>query len=725
MAAEYLSKSFHAGSGLIASIVALYACVMLIEVIRRIRLAERDLAIGWTLHGALSIGSGLWAAHFLGLFSLDLPIEVGYDKTLTVLSWLPSVLSIAVILSFMGRPHLPAHWRIVGGLVWAVGVSLTLYLGIASMGIHTGIDWDARILLVVGLPALAVMALGSVMIRRTLDGGVPITAARRLLLATPCAIGVRGVQYAALASANFPFEAQSLSSGQLSGDAMVGLVTGAIVLLFVSTQMAILLDQRMRQQHDRLTHTLQDAHHELQDSAHRDTLTRLLNRQGVERHLHQLLSAASSMPHDLVLMFINLDGFKMVNQSLGHGQGDALLKQAAQRLGDLIRRDDLVARVAADEFVMLFQGQIDRGNASNLARRVDQALSLPFLLDKHEITLSSSIGIMLHPPTGTSSPELAPGDVPLDACTLIRRAETAMRHAKAAGGGVQCFYEAGMTTSNTEELDLQRDLRQAIDRHELMLFYQPKRHARSGQCSGAEALLRWKHGTRGMISPGVFIPLAERFGLISTLGAWVITEACRQIRAWQDEGIELQVAVNLSVHQLRQPDLADRIRDTIEQHGIEARLLIFEITESVAMDNVQASLKVFERLAAIGVQLSIDDFGTGYSSLSYLSKLPASQLKIDRSFVMELEDSHHAQAIVEAVVRLAHALRLKVVAEGVETETQHQALLALGCDELQGFLFARPMPPEELSILLHPQPQPSAVRPVQARNSDSDFAVLH
>ncbi|HET6789595.1 MAG TPA: EAL domain-containing protein, partial [Aquabacterium sp.] len=296
---------------------------------------------------------------------------------------------------------------------------------------------------------------------------------------------------------------------------------------------------------------------------------------------------------------------------------------------------------------------------------------------------------------------------------------------KAAGGGVQCFYEAGMTTSNTEELDLQRDLRQAIDRHELMLFYQPKRHARSGQCSGAEALLRWKHGTRGMISPGVFIPLAERFGLISALGAWVITEACRQIRAWQDEGIELQVAVNLSVHQLRQPDLADRIRDTIEQHGIEARLLIFEITESVAMDNVQASLKVFERLAAIGVQLSIDDFGTGYSSLSYLSKLPASQLKIDRSFVMELEDSAHAQAIVEAVVRLAHALRLKVVAEGVETETQHQALLALGCDELQGFLFARPMPPEELSVLLHPQPHPPSASLVQACTSDSDFAVLH
>ncbi|HET6788513.1 MAG TPA: MHYT domain-containing protein, partial [Aquabacterium sp.] len=181
MAAEYLSKSFHAGSGLIASIVALYACVMLIEVIRRIRLAERDLAIGWTLHGALSIGSGLWAAHFLGLFSLDLPIEVGYDKTLTVLSWLPSVLSIAVILSFMGRPHQPAHWRIVGGLVWAVGVSLTLYLGIASMGIHTGIDWDAGILLGVGLPALAVLVLGSVMIRRTLDGGIPVTPVRLLM----------------------------------------------------------------------------------------------------------------------------------------------------------------------------------------------------------------------------------------------------------------------------------------------------------------------------------------------------------------------------------------------------------------------------------------------------------------------------------------------------------------------------------------------------------------
>jgi EAL domain-containing protein (putative c-di-GMP-specific phosphodiesterase class I)/GGDEF domain-containing protein len=359
--------------------------------------------------------------------------------------------------------------------------------------------------------------------------------------------------------------------------------------------------------------------------------------------------------------------------------GDALLQQAAMRLKKLVRHDDLLARAAGDEFLVMLRGTQDKEAARQLAQRIGESLNQPFVMEGHELVLSCSIGVALYPQDGPAN-------------LLMAHAAAAMQAVKRAGGASHCFFEPGMLEGCAGQIDLQRDLRQAIAENQLMLYYQPKLYARTGQVSGAEALLRWKHPVRGMVSPGEFIPVAERFGLIGALGNWVIEEACLQIRTWLDQGLRMPVAINLSVHQLRQPDLEARIRCALSDHRIDPGLLICEITESVAMENTQASMRVFEQLAAIGVRLSIDDFGTGYSSLSYLRKLPASQLKIDRSFVQDLDKSSDARAIVEAVVRLAHALDLAVVAEGVETRAQQDILLELGCDELQGFLLARPMP---------------------------------
>ena len=255
-----------------------------------------------------------------------------------------------------------------------------------------------------------------------------------------------------------------------------------------------------------------------------------------------------------------------------------------------------------------------------------------------------------------------------------------------------------MVSGAREQTDLLRDLRLALAKGQLELYYQPKIHAPSGEITGAEALMRWHHPQRGMVSPTVFIPIAERYGLIHSLGNWVIEEACRQARIWRDEGLRMRVAINLSVHQLRQPDLAERIAGALTRNQIKPNLLTCEITESVAMEDAQNTMKIFESLAAVGVHISIDDFGTGYSSLAYLRKLPAEELKIDRSFVLDLESSADARAVVDAVVKLAQALGLKVVAEGVETEAQNQILRSLGCDELQGFLFAKPMSAKALAV---------------------------
>jgi EAL domain-containing protein (putative c-di-GMP-specific phosphodiesterase class I) len=339
----------------------------------------------------------------------------------------------------------------------------------------------------------------------------------------------------------------------------------------------------------------------------------------------------------------------------------------------------VLCRSDTGEYLLMCRGLSEEHAVAQLAQRLGEVIQEPCLIQDHDIVLSSSIGIACYPAS-------------TNADQLLSHAQDAMLTARKAGGGVYCFYERGMDRVGLEQIAMQRDLRHAIARGELALHFQPKLRVDDKALAGVEALLRWTHPERGSVSPAVFIPVAERFGLIGELGLWVLEEACRHIRLWHEAGLNIPVAVNLSAHQLRQPDLELRVRDVLKRHRVPPRMLILEITESATMDDIEASLRVFDMLADIGVQLSIDDFGTGYSSLSYLRRLPARQLKIDRSFVRDLAGSFDAQAIVEAVVRLSHALGLKVVAEGVETEAQARILARLQCDELQGFLFAKPMP---------------------------------
>ncbi len=298
--------------------------------------------------------------------------------------------------------------------------------------------------------------------------------------------------------------------------------------------------------------------------------------------------------------------------------------------------------------------------------------------------VSASIGIVLHPRDGALS-------------TAMAHAEAASREAKRNGGATFAFFETRMLGDAREQIELLRDLRQAVSRQQLELYYQPKVHAPTGEITGAGALLRWHHPQRGMVSPAQFVPLAERHGLIGTLGQWVIEEACRQTRAWRDQGLRMRVAINLSVHQLRQPDLAERIAAALQRHQVHPQRLTCEITESAAMEDAEGTHAIFERLAAVGVHLSVDDFGTGYCNFAMLRKLPAEELKIDRSFVLDLESSADARAVVDAVVKLAQALGRRVVAEGVESEGQAQVLRALGCDVLQGYLYAKPMSAKALA----------------------------
>jgi diguanylate cyclase (GGDEF)-like protein len=448
---------------------------------------------------------------------------------------------------------------------------------------------------------------------------------------------------------------------------------------------------------------LQSANEELRKRSFLDPLTGLPNRVQLENRLAKLVlrsdneeeqgqdeHGAEHKSTSIAVLIADLDGFKPVNDAFGHAIGDLVLKEAGSRLRRLARTTDMVARLGGDEFVLLMEDVRTHTDCAQLADRLVKALAQPFDVGAQQIEISCSVGVVIYPDQGPGS-------------KLLHSADSAMHAAKRAGGNGYALFEPKMEDSAMDQLGLHRDLRNAVELGQLQLYYQPKVGVTDGRVKGMEALLRWDHPERGIIGPEVFIPLAERFGLINGLGNWVINEVCRQMLAWSREGMRMSVAINLSMHQLRQDDLVDNIRRALKRHEVEPSQLMCELTESVAMNDIEATQSFFRKLAAIGVRLSIDDFGTGYSSLSYLRQLPARQLKIDRSFISDLETNSDACAIVKAVINLAHVLDLSVVAEGVETEGQRKILEDLKCDELQGFFFSRPMLEDKMIIWVDKQ----------------------
>jgi diguanylate cyclase len=416
---------------------------------------------------------------------------------------------------------------------------------------------------------------------------------------------------------------------------------------------------------------------------HTDALTGLPNRSALQAALDKASAVCDRDRSQLALMTINLDGFKSINATYGHAVGDQLLRQAASRIRRLVHERDRLARIGGDEFVLLLTERTAREMLLRLSEQITQNMARPYRLGSKEVTLSCSVGVALYPDHGAAD-------------MLLARSDAAMQAAKRSGGSRTNFYSATMETDLAENFELLRDFRQALDSDALTLVFQPKIDAASGQITAAEALLRWRDPQRGEVSPAVFVALAERFGLVARVGDWVIENACRQARTWADQGLNMRVAINLSAQHLRQPELAQHIREALARHKIDPMRLTCEITETLAMENTLATQTTLTQLGELGVHLSIDDFGTGYSSLSYLRKLPASEIKIDRSFVTDLERSADARAVVDAVIKLAHALGKRVVAEGVETLRQRRILTEMGCDELQGYLFAHPMAPADL-----------------------------
>lgn len=656
------------------------------QIVPRLRVSGATLRRSWLMAGASSTGIGLWCAMLCGISAVTDSVDYPTPGVLASLAALPAcVAGMALVLLAARAKRSERKFAGAAGSVAAlIGTAGTwaFSLGIALPGRDP-----------IGFALLLVALVGGTWMLVQISA---LRHRRRDRSAAPSLTGRDLLEAAGLAAALLPTVLTlSMTLARASGHALVPepprfgpeLMTAMLTAMMLAlVQSVLVLERRLSDKHRALSRQLDSVSQTLAQQPLSDALTGLPSRAGFEQALQ--VAGAQAQQHNgrVAVLIIGLDGFKTINGSFGHADGDITLKAYARRLTESLAQcatlratgPHQVARIGGDEFAVLMKAGVSKREVAKAADKLLGYIAQPVQCGDREVTLTCSIGVSLFPDHGR-----------IDA--LMHQADAAMHAAKETGGATYMFFDSRMREDARERIELLRDLRKAIEQHQLELFFQPKIDAQSEQVTAAEALLRWQHPTRGNVSPEIFIPLAERYGLIVSLGNWVIEEACRQARVWRDAGLRMRVAINLSSYQMRQDDLVDRITSTLKTYGIKPERLTCEITESVAMEDTKVTQMTFERLGRAGIHLSIDDFGTGYSSLAYLRKLPASEIKIDRSFVMDLETSREAQEIVEAVIRLAHALKLKVVAEGVETPAQRNFLTEKGCHEMQGYLFARPM----------------------------------
>ena len=440
---------------------------------------------------------------------------------------------------------------------------------------------------------------------------------------------------------------------------------------------------------NRLLEQLEESKRLERHLAYHDALTILPNRHLLHDRLQQALAQSKRSGKLAALLFLDLDGFKRINDTLGHGIGDLLLKSVAKRLKTTVRQVDTVARLGGDEFTIVLLEINHAQDAKDVAQKILKVISQPYKIEEHELFVTASVGISIYPDDGS------------DIESLIRKADIAMYRAKGQGKNNYQVYNLSMDAKFFERLTLENSLRKAVENEELVAYYQPQVDLRTGEITGVEALVRWQHQKFGLVPPDKFIPLAEETGVILEIDEWMMKTACRQIKNWEREGIaNIRVAVNLSTRQFRQKNLTEKVAQILNDSAVQPENLCLEITENEVMHNIETTVEILQALKKMGVLLSLDDFGTGYSSLSYLKRFPIDILKIDRTFVNGIPSDRDDTAISTAIVVLAHSMELKVIAEGVEKSEQIAFLQSLQCDEIQGFYFSRPLNAETVTDLL-------------------------
>ncbi|SDR24864.1 diguanylate cyclase/phosphodiesterase [Paraburkholderia fungorum] len=677
----------------ISFVVATLASFTALDLTGRIfSLTSTYLRLAWRLGGAMALGVGIWSMHFIAMLAFSLPIPLGYDFSTTACS-----LALAVGASFLAL-HITTQMRLTlghllaGGVLMGIAIAGMHYTGMAAMQMTPGIAYQPA--WVAGSIAIAIGASTAAlwMARILSNDDERHVMRKRVGAALVMGVAISGMHYSGMAAAQFLPDA---ICGAAKGVNTTWLATAVILSTF-----AILIVTLMLSRFDARTTFLVSAVSKLNGQIVRlatlDTLTGLPNRttltERIERAIHQARRQRSSF----AILFMDLDGFKTINDSLGHSAGDQVLSAFAQRLQQCVRMSDTVARLGGDEFVVLSENIGSREDAARLAEGVLDRMRRGRWTDTQPLQVMPSIGIALYPQDGDSV-EL-----------LLKHADAAMYEAKRAGRSTYRFFERSMNEAATRTLQIQNALHDALTAGHFSLHFQPKFHGGSDSLAGAEALIRLNHPQLGALTPLEFIPLAERSGQIVQIGYWVVRETCRRIRGWIEEGLPaVKVAINLSPRQLLQPDLVANMLEIVRAEGVECTQIMFEITETVAMHDAPKTIEMIREFQDSGFEIAIDDFGTGYSSLAYLQRFRVKQLKIDRFFTNGLDEhGPEGSAIVSAIIALAHSLEMDVVAEGVETESQLDKLKSMMCDEMQGFLLGKPVSAEDFGAMLKGRLEP-------------------
>ncbi len=639
------------------------------------------------LLSSLALGFGLWTMNFVQVLSIEIPGQPSLGFSWPALTFAIAASACACALLFIACREPDTAGMTGSAFALAVGIEATHCAAFDEMPgelvMHEGLFWVFGSFL---LAFAAFLAALWVWLKLRRDRSWKARGARALT-ALVAALSIIAANAHTLAQSRWLF---GVCCENLASKGLLMITVAALggAVLAVAQVTAISSDA-LREQAERNARELEEVHARLQYLAAHDSLTGLPNRQRFKDRLIKSIADTERHGRAIAIAVFDLDHFSAINHSLGHGVGDWLLTEVARRVTGVISNSTTLARLDGDEFAILIDNVAARLEAQTVAAAILAAFNEPLRVNGIEVSLRSTIGVSVWPDDGRRCDD------------LLDHAEVAMAVAKERGGGQALFFQPAMTHSLHERLALENDLRRALAAEEFELHYQPEISARTGKIAAAEALLRWRHPTKGLLSPSSFITLAEETGLMIPLGEWVLREACRQARAWQLElGCTFPVAVNLSATQFRHQNILQMIHSALTDAGLDARALEIELTESALMTNPEESAGVLKQLRKMGVSVAIDDFGTGYSSLSYLRRFPIDKLKIDRSFIRDLTISRTDESIVRAIVSLARSVGLKVVAEGIESAEQLELVTRLECDQWQGYHCCTPQPAARFEAML-------------------------
>ncbi|MEN8640077.1 putative bifunctional diguanylate cyclase/phosphodiesterase [Pseudomonas sichuanensis] len=683
---------------LLAFAVASTACFATLDMAERQSHCEDRLARRqWRILGACCLAGGIWAMHFISMLAFQAPLDIHYDAALTGLSLLIALLAAWLAMNGLDRAQMRPHHYLQTALFIGIGISTMHYVGMAALQTSAQQHYQTALLLASIAIAVATSLVALLMARHFRQGSGTLHLLMKYGASLLMAGGIVVTHFTGMAAMTLVIPSETalrLTNGDNS--LQLALTIAFITLLISGSSISAALSDKKLQskEHDLrrvnlLLSQLDQARASLQQAAHYDALTNLVNRRGFNQVFAERLAEHAASESMLAVMFLDIDHFKRINDSLGHAAGDELLKVIAGHIKAATRGHDLVARFGGDEFCIV-TALNNRDEARHLAQRIMLRMKEPIDLAGRRMVMTTSIGISIFPDDGLSTEE------------LLKNADLALYQSKGCGRNSLNFFSNGLKTRATLELQLEEELRVALfEERGLCVHYQPIFDLRSGRVAKLEALVRWQHPQHGLLGPDRFIGIAEANGLIAELDLWVLRRACADLAQLGRQGHdELKVTVNCSALTLGREELATEVELALFQAGLAARQLELEVTENALMGDIQHTVNLLKRIRAQGVALSIDDFGTGYSSLAYLKRLPLDVLKIDRSFVQDVPGNQKDREIVQAIIMMAHTLHLEVVTEGVETPEQRAFLAAHGCDYLQGYLLSRPIPLAELRPVL-------------------------